>query len=245
MKKKIIIDMPLNTITYFNQRNNFKGLTKDWLEYRIDLFMKYTYKCLINQTDQDFLCVIHYMQQTENIINEILSKYPKLPINVVFSSDGDNLIKSSLQGYDYVYKLRLDSDNIIHPSFVAQLKKVDYREGLQCIIGRWGYVYDAVTNRLAWWNHDSSAFNSYVYKVKEYLQNNFMASTEPEYHMVAVNLNHDFLFANHDDGRSYIILVHGKNLQNEFDEIVSSNLCPGIIEDEELKATILKDFKIV
>lgn len=237
--------MPLNTITYFNQRNNYKGLTKEWLTYRIDLFMEYTYKCLISQTDQDFLCVIHYMKCTESIINELLIKYPKLPNNIVFSPEGDNLIKANVLGYDHVYKLRLDSDNIIHPTFVEQLKKIDYREGLQCIIGRWGYVYDTVTNRLAYWNHDSSAFNSYVYKVVDYLKNNYMTSSEPEYHMSAVTLNHEFLFANNKDGRSYIILVHGRNLQNEFDEIVSSPLCPGIVNDELLKSSILSEFNII
>lgn len=245
MGNKIIIDMPLNTINYFNQRNSYKGLTKEWLEYRINIFMKYTYKCLINQTDQDFLCVVHYMKCSENIINELLSKFPKLPKNIVFTAEGDNLIKSSVSGYDYVYKLRLDSDNIIHPSFVDQLKKIEYRDGLQCIIGRWGYVYDSVTNRLALWDHDSSAFNSYVYKVDDYINNNYLPSTEPEYHMVAVNLNHEFLFANNGHGRSYIILVHGNNLQNEFDEIVSCDLCPGIITDEKLKSDILKEFKVI
>ena len=68
MNKEIamIIDIPFNTPTnpfwpgfehaseYDNSRKNSQ--TKKWIDYRIDIFMKYTALSLINQTFQNFKC---------------------------------------------------------------------------------------------------------------------------------------------------------------------------------------------
>lgn len=241
---KIIIDIPLNTITYFNQRNKNKGLTYEWLSYRIKLFFEMSLGSLLAQTSSDFLCVIHYLPESELIVNSILSTLSELPENIVFSSRGDEMIESSIKDYKYIYKLRLDSDNIIHPNFVEQLKRTSYRPGLECIIARKGFVYEISTNRLARWNHNSSAFNAYVYKTSEYDSKTCLPSWEPEFHMSAVNLNHNFLYVESQTCRSYLILVHGGNLQNEFQEIMESEHFAGLIEDKKEKEALLREFYI-
>lgn len=244
-KKSIIIDIPLNTITYFNQRNGFKGLTIEWLEYRLNLFFKTTFRSLINQTDTDFFAIIHYMPETELIVKNFLAKIPMIPSNIIFTAVGDALINSLVGNKGgFVYKLRLDSDNVIHPTFIERLKLIHPKKDLQCIIGRKGYIYDIEKKRLAYWDHNSSAFNTYIYDEKMYDSFKNIPSTEPEYHMSAVNLNHEFLYANSIEGRSYLIVIHGDNLQNEFNELVNSDCCSGLINDEDQKSQILKDFFI-
>ena len=242
--KIIIIDIPLNTITYFNQRNEFKGLTVEWLEYRLSLFFKTTFKSLINQTDLNYFAVIHYMPESELIVKNYLTKCENLPNNIIFTAVGDDLINNLVGDCEFVYKLRLDSDNMIHPSFVENLKIITPTQELQCIIGCKGYLYDIEMNRLAYWDHNSSAFNTYVYDAKTFNSKKNIPSTEPEYHMSAINLNHEFLYSNSADGRSYLIIIHGNNLQNEFEELVKSDYCSGVITDLDLKDKILKEFFI-
>lgn len=246
ISKKVVIDIPLNTITAFNIRNNHKGLTEEWLNYRLNLFFDTTLRCILRQTDKDFYCVIHYMKESESIVRKFVSKQPALPDNIIFSCDGDAFIENVAKQCVLLYKLRLDSDNIIHPSFVENLKKINYKTNLQCIIGRKGYIYESSTGRLALWDHDSSAFNTYVFPTEKYNKDSCLPSWEPEYHMSAVKLEHEFLFANSMEGRSYVIMAHGGNLQNEFDELIAlEHWCPGMVEDESLKHSILKEFCIV
>jgi hypothetical protein len=182
--------------------------------------------------------------ESELIIKKYLSKCENIPNNIIFTAVGDALISNlvSDSNCDYVYKLRLDSDNMIHPSFVENLKLISPRKELQCIIGCKGYIYDIEMNRLAYWNHNSSAFNTYLYDSKNYNFNKNMPSTEPEYHMSAINLNHEFLYSNSSDGRSYLIVIHGSNLQNEFNELLNSDYCSGMVMDLDLKDKILKEF---
>ncbi|MGL4876920.1 hypothetical protein, partial [Paraclostridium dentum] len=73
MKKKLIVTINFNTMDLSKNR-----LTKEWIDYRIDLFIKYTYFSLINQTYQDFLALIYYDINSQDLVLDALSKYPKL-----------------------------------------------------------------------------------------------------------------------------------------------------------------------
>lgn len=248
MKKKIIIDVPFNTIPSFNKLNKYRSFTKEWIDNRINIFMKYTASSIINQTDQNFLCVFHYEKTTEEIVKNEFLKYPKLPDNIVVTSQGDDLILNSIKGYDYIYRLRLDSDNVIHPTFIEQLNKEDWDEETECIIGRCGYLYDVATNRLALWDHNSSAFNTYISKVEDYTNINYRPSINIQtHHLDITDYRYQFLYANNNNGRSYIIIVHGGNLANHFDQILyeAGQWCSGMVMDEALKAEVLKGFKIL
>ena len=239
---QVVVDIPLNTITYFNIRNSNKGLTEAWLAYRLDIFFRISLGSLMAQTDKDFYCIVHYLKESEAIIHELLKKYPDLPSHVMFRCDGDAFVGRLARDCEYIYKLRLDSDNIIHPHFIEQLKSTPRAEGLKCIIGRRGYVYDLSTGRLALWDHNSSAFNTYVFPAASYDEKQCLPSWEPEYHMSAIQLKHEFVYADSDNGRSYVILVHGDNLQNEFEDITSSEHFGGLVTDPGVKASILQEF---
>jgi hypothetical protein len=242
--KIVLIDIPLNTVDFFNLRNHNRGLTQEWLEYRISIFFKYTLRSLLAQTNKNFKCVVHVHEATIDIVKTILEKYEKLPDNIVFANNGDLLFKNISEQYTSVLKLRLDSDNVIHPSFVDQLYQIDLEPSTEVIIGRRGYLFDSVAGRLALWNHKSSAFNTYVYNSGDYDVANCLNSHDPEFHMSAIKLNHHFLDSDSRDGRSYIIVLHGENLQNDFDELINSEYCGGVISDDTLVAETLLDFAL-
>jgi hypothetical protein len=240
--KIVMIDIPLNTVDFFNLRNQNRGLTREWLEYRISVFFKYTLRSLLAQTNKNFKCIVHVHEATFDLVKTILEKYEKLPDNIVFATDGDLLFKNISKQYRTILKLRLDSDNIIHPSFVDRLYQLDLEPRTEVIIGRRGYLYDSVTGRLAFWNHNSSAFNTYVYNSENYDVAKSLNSHDPEFHMSAIRLSHHFLDSDSHDGRSYIIVAHGENLQNDFDELINCEHCGGVISDDTLVAQTLQSF---
>ena len=225
MNKEIamIIDIPFNTPTnpfwpgfehaseYDNSRKNSQ--TKKWIDYRIDIFMKYTALSLINQTNQNFKCVVRYTKETENLILDALSKYKKLPDNIIFTSDGDKYIEDAIADYKYIYHIRIDSDNMFSKDFIENLYQVEYYEGLECILAQNGYMYDAVNNILATIFHGSPSFYALIYTVDDFL-GGFRHNTQPD-HWGAVKLVHEKI-----ESPSYLIVVHEENLSNNFEVIL-------------------------
>ncbi|MGL6105183.1 hypothetical protein [Romboutsia sp.] len=51
MNKVIVINMNFNTLNF-----NPARLTEDWIIHRIKIFMNYTCRSIINQTNQSFIC---------------------------------------------------------------------------------------------------------------------------------------------------------------------------------------------
>lgn len=60
------------------------GLTKEWIEYRLRIFMKYTLQSLKKQTNQNFTALIKYASASEDLILKTLAKYEPLPDNIRF-----------------------------------------------------------------------------------------------------------------------------------------------------------------
>lgn len=245
-KTAMIIDIPFNVAENpfwpgFTDQYDFaksKSQTKEWIDYRIDIFMKYTAFSLINQTNQDFKCVVRYSKKTENLIFDALSRYPKLPENIVFTDDGDKYIQETIDGYKYIYHIRIDSDNMFNKDYIENLHKFDYYEGLECILCQNGYIYDTGSDRLATMFHGSPSFYALVYTVDDFLVG-FKHSTEPD-HWGAASLVNEKI-----DTPSYLVVVHGQNMSNDFDVIldyayVKTSLVNVIEKDKVLQEFGLK-----
>lgn len=177
LDKIMIIDIPLNSKDHpffyeFEKKYkeaHIKAQTRAWIEYRINIFMKYTFQCLINQTNRNFVCIVRYEKNSEKFILDELNKYNRLPENIIFTSDGEGFIKNAIKKYYYLYHIRLDSDNMYNVNFIQALWNMEYVEGLQCILCQNGYIYDNINNRIATIYHRSSSFYALIYKTKDYL----------------------------------------------------------------------------
>lgn len=220
--KKIIVDIPfnINFTNYFDDAStqaifnkSFSATQqKDWIDYRIDIFMKYTGNCLINQTNQNFTCYVRYSESTEDLIFEALSKYPKLPDNIIFISDPTEYISKAVEENDYLYHVNIDSDNMYDIDFIDQLDKFDYVDGVECLLCHDGYIYDSNTDRLAKITHFSPSLYVYVYTKRTYKMYFKKRLFEPHalcQHKVNLPI----------PGRTYMIITHVKNLDNNFDLI--------------------------
>ncbi|MGL4736257.1 MAG: hypothetical protein ACRCW2_02270, partial [Cellulosilyticaceae bacterium] len=87
---KVVIKSKFNVpYTQFNNPFVEKRLTKDWIAYRLSIFMKYTYASLVRQYNQAFKAFIQYDPVSERLLREELEKYPKLNDNIIFTPDFD------------------------------------------------------------------------------------------------------------------------------------------------------------
>lgn len=248
VNKKIIIDIPFNVKFHpfypefyqYNSSSYSNSLSPEWINYRLNIFFNYTLKSLLHQTNQSFLCILRYDKSSENVILDSLSKYPKLPNNIIFTPNGDEILKSAIKGYEYLYHVRLDSDNLYHPNYIDQIDSFIYKEGLECILCQNGYIYDIINNNLAELYHYSPSFYTLIYKTTDYI-NGFRYKISGD-HLGAINLSHSIL-----PNRLYMITTHEKNVSNKFNYIVQqfSSIGPTkIISDDILKKSILNDWYI-
>ncbi len=228
----LIINMNFNVL--MKAHPEVPRLSKEWMEYRMNIFMKYTCNSLINQTNQNFSAVIQYDELSENDINELLLKYPKLPNNIIFTTNTRKWIKENIKDYKYLYLVRLDCDDMYHPTFIQQLIDIKYYDGLECIINQEGYIYDTINDRLGIWYHESPPFYTLVYKVEDYLNKKFYRLNHG--HAGAIQLKHIIL-----NNRNYVVTAHGENTLTHFERRFNRER----IEDEDLKNDILREFKII
>ena len=247
MENKIImvIDIPFNVPEnpfwpgFKDVYNDSKKLsqTKEWIEYRIEIFNKYTLRSLKNQTNQNFKCIMRYTRETEELVFNALSKYDKLPDNVIFTPDGDETIYSLIQGYDYMYHIRIDSDNMFSKDYIDILYKTPYYEELECILCQKGYMYEIEGDRLASMEHGSPSFYALVYTVDDFYFG-FRHNTEPD-HWGAASLTHEAI-----DTHCYLVVVHEKNVSNSFNMVLDYTHIKTVEVFGEEKEKILKSFDL-
>lgn len=232
-EKTMIIDIPFNTDTHpfwpeFDERYDVvkrESKTKEWINYRIDLFMKYTVPSLMYQTNQAYKCIVRYAKESEWLIAEALVRHQKLPKNIIFTTQGDRCIENLIKGYQYIYHIRIDSDNMFTQDYIEQLYHIERYEGLQCILSQKGYLYDVDVGRLADMYHISPSIYALVYKVEDFLSG--VRYTLIDDHWGAYRLEKKIMLT-HD----YIITTHSKNIDNGFDRILKMR--PPFVATREL-----------
>ncbi|MCY6370533.1 glycosyltransferase [Clostridium ganghwense] len=200
MKKKIYISSSLNTYPW-------KGrFDKEWIKYRIDIFMKYTLKSLKAQINQDFTATYMYHEKTEDIVKEYLDKYDKLPYNIRFirKTDYKSDIEKEIQGYDYLYLARLDTDDMYHKTYTQQLHEYNPKQNTIVLVNQEGYLYDSNAERLGKYHHPSPPFFTLIYKVEDYLAGNRYKLING--HPGAIKLPHEVI-----KKRNFLWHVHSKN----------------------------------
>ncbi|WP_083238899.1 glycosyltransferase [Caloranaerobacter ferrireducens] len=230
--KRIIIGMSFNTQPFKDKR-----FTEEWIKQRIAIFMNYTLQSLKAQTNQNFVALIKYHDKTKSIIENALSKYEPLPDNIQFvnQNEYESKIIEYIKGYDYLYLVRLDCDDMYHKTFIQQL--FDYRPRLntQVLINQKGYVYDSILKGLAKTEIKSPPFYTLIYKVSDYLDGKRYKM--PGGHTYAIKLPHEIL-----KKRNFIIVVHSNNTsQNTSSAFKRAKENQKILDKDKIQ-NILKDF---
>lgn len=227
--KSVVIWSDFNTLPFSNKR-----FSKAWIEKRIDIFMRFTLKSLKAQTNQNFLALIKYEDKTEEIVTNVLNKYPKLPNNIKFISKSkyENKVIEKIKGFKYLYLVRLDSDDMYHKSFIQQLYDYKHDISTEAIINQNGYIYDSIKKQMAKFPHKSPNYYTLVYKVDDYIEGKRYIIPGGHPNVIKL-LNHEII-----KKPNYIRLVHSVNDSSTFRLANRKN----IIHDSNKAKEILKDF---
>lgn len=241
-KKRIIISINFNAWAHPQYKD--KRLSKEWIEDRIAVFMKFTYRSLKQQTNQNYITLIRYADRSENIVKQALLKYEKLPENIQFvrNSEYKGHVKKNSTDYDITYSVRLDSDDMYHKTFVQQLHDYKPKENTAVLLCQKGYLYDSVNHRLTTTFRLSPPFYAFIKKNENKTKENKTKEKGHSLkggHSVVQQLPHEIL-----DRFNYMIVVHSHNVHTQFIPRNSHSVknSPDIMEAPREINTILRDF---
>ncbi|VEF49040.1 Protein of uncharacterised function (DUF3118) [Bacillus freudenreichii] len=263
--KRIIVYIPFNNlnvrqslltdnIDYPNLSRDDTHLTEEWINKRISIFMKFTLKSLLNQTNQNYLAFIVYHDTSRKFIENALKNYPPLPSHIRFVpvSVYERTVIKAIRGFKYFYELHLYSDDAYHKDYINDLYRYKHKLLTKVLICQNGYIYDSVTNELSEYYNISSSFNCLIYKVKEYIsgvRHNIFQPNPMGIWAAAIRLPHEII-----KDRVYINHSHNDNVAFSFENEKKVqglwidekgnplNVIGSMISDENVKKHILKDF---
>ncbi len=199
MNKKIIIQIPFN-VQGFNKVNE---LDEQWINYRLELFKEYTVKSLVNQTNQFFTAMLRVREETKGFITEELKG--KLPDNIyVVGANYETLIYRCIENYNYLYLVRMDSDDCYDMEFIDILHNYIPKPDTEVLINQHCYSYDILQNRFAYYFYPSPPCYTLIYNTEDYKKGK-------RYHLKrghggAILLKHEIL-----SGINFMSTIHEKN----------------------------------
>lgn len=203
--KCLIIQVHFNTYSINKDRQSAA-----WIQYRMEIFMKYTCKSLKEQTSSDFTAIVLYADETENLIQDALQQYDALPSHIRFVpfSRRRETILQLVEGYKQLYQIRLDSDDMYVKDYIERLHAYIPKSRTQALISSKGYWYDSRCHRMKGVTFSSPPFYTLIYK-EEQLVNWIEYSLRGHYSVM--KLRHEYV-----TGRNYVAVIHGKNSSSSF-----------------------------
>lgn len=203
INKKINICIPFNNLNVLQQAALSHSL--EWITYRINIFMNYTLKSLLKQTNQDFHAYILYHPATTSYIQSALKAYSSLPANVHFIPSPDYVkhVTNDIQGTDFFYEVSLHSDDMYHEDFINYLYQYEPQPDTEVLLCQNGYLYYSPTHRLIPYFNFSSSFNCFIYPTTDFLNGK---RYQLKGYMSAINLKHELLpypwYINHSHNKN-------------------------------------------
>ncbi len=230
------------------RKNNEQTKSKDWITYRIKIFMKYTLKSLKLQTNQNFVAFIIYDDKTKDLIKDRLNKYEDLPKNIIFikKSKFRNRVLDYTSNNDFLYMTRLDTDDLYHKSYIQKLIDFKPKKDTKLLLSQHGYIYNSYKNTLVkLWFNGCPPFFTIIFTSAE------MKEKVNKYRIVPYHNAFYYKYPNHEiiPGRNYLWHIHQQNYQtaaayaryknNDLRHVDIDNM----ITDKNEVNKILKNFK--
>lgn len=144
---------------YFH-RNTPTSWETDYFERRGRLFEKFTVRSLLAQEFKDFRVWIHCSAGMEQDVSPFSDRHPEF----VFTF-GEHFPSSLVQGSDYVYVTRIDSDDVYRKDALAIVNgKYPSQAGeVEALMFRKGFIYDIRDGRLGYYENPSQPFHTVMF----------------------------------------------------------------------------------
>lgn len=134
-KHFLITRFNLRNEAWTTSRNQELVLTEKWLENRFDLFHKFCFPCVQQQTNQNFEWLIFFDVATPEAYKQKISEYRTLlknftPLYIDGMSSFLLHVQAIIRAADtpYVITSRLDNDDCIRRDFIAQIQDQFHRQ---------------------------------------------------------------------------------------------------------------------
>lgn len=117
-----------------------------WLDYRLDIFWRYTLRSLLNQTDNRMRIWMVCSPDSEKIL------MPKVGAmsNVDFIFDVEEACSHIEENRKPIYFMKIDSDDLYHESVVEKVRQIlGHLDGMPMLMFNDGYIYDIFTKKLS------------------------------------------------------------------------------------------------
>ncbi len=192
------------------------ALDADWFNNRLELFYKYTYPTVVDQTNKNFIWIVLVDERTEI---SLIEKLEELDISKIFS-----ILKVGEYGYlqrvkdligkesgpqdEYIISTTLDTDDGIFPEFIDVIQELFKKSDLKVPYGvnlSKGFIVDTVSG---------------IFHSKSFLSNPFFSLIEGKqdfksvcclpHHLLSCN----FVTINYTDSPLWIQNIHSNNLIN-------------------------------
>jgi hypothetical protein len=206
MNKIIIIQSPFNCAG-FNKENE---VNEEWIKNRLKVFIDYTLNSLKAQTNQWFTLLLRCREETIPFIKKETEGL--LPDNVIIVGkfEYEQKIKDLIKDYNYLYLVRVDSDDLWINTFIDTLHNYTPKPETELLLNQYGYNYDIVQDRMISFYHSSPQSYVLIYRVKEYLEGKRHILSGG--HWAAHTKIHEVI-----TGYNYMDTVHGQNTSSTFE----------------------------
>ena len=125
-----------------------------WLDYRLDIFHRYTLRSLLNQTDNNFRIWMICMPESERIlmpkVEMLRCRDAVMMSKVDFIFDVDNACSYIKENKEPIYFLKIDSDDLYHKNVVEKVRQtLGPLDGISMLMFDDGYIYNLSTRKLS------------------------------------------------------------------------------------------------
>lgn len=205
MSKRIIIQSGFNVMKF-----NLKlEIDEEWIKFRLKLFTHYALKSLKAQTNQDFIFLLRCRDETIPLIKKDLEGIIPENVFIVGVAEFHEKVRELTKDYDYLYLVRLDSDDMWVRTFVDMLHNYSAKPETEVLLSQYCYNYDIKNKRLSSFFYPSPQSYVLVYKSTEYAEGK-------RYHLKgghggAIFMKHEII-----PGFNYMDTIHQTNTCSHF-----------------------------
>ena len=212
-------------LTKFNVRVNYKNLSKstvglspDWLEHRFQLFDRFCFPSVKEQSNQNFKWIVFFDAQTPEKFQHKVQEYTEwqnfIPVYVdrsIYPPGGlakPVVLQHLNQNKDYLITTRIDNDDAISHDFVSIIQDNFSQQEFEFINFTYGYVWHQ--GKIYLRKYENNPFISLVEKIYRqkideiktvYCVNHAQVSSEENVKQI-------------DIAPSWLQVIHDKNVAN-------------------------------
>ncbi len=217
MKHFLCTRFNLKNEDWVTDRDGVNVLSEEWMNQRLELFLKYCVPSVLNQKNKNFIWVIFFDKTTSTAVRNKIKIYSNN--GEFFSAEYINgmaslvvelkkfIYKNILDKDKFVITSRLDNDDAIHQNFISTIQELAVEEDNMVIDLIKGYQMNISNNKYEFRNH----FKYF---------NPFISVIESSENLKTVFSRHHFEWHESNSVKSYnfnplwIEIIHSKNKSN-------------------------------